>query len=120
MLIIRREQMNVMSEYMLHAFVSKMMIHLRSNYPDIIQNANDGAIRDFIKACVERANSFNIRAADNIQIFLQLTTLYGSEFFEMPGYEWAKAILEDEKIDETEKMNRINEYQIFSEGLGAG
>lgn len=119
MLVIRKEQMVVMSEYMFDSFVSNMVVHLRATYPEKTENKNDESIRKFVRDSVERANSFNVHAADNLETFLECATLYGSDFFRKPEFEWAKTILEDDMIDETEKMNRINEYQVFSEDLCA-
>ena len=120
MLVIRREQIDVLSAYMLDGFVSRMAIRLRADYARETEKMNDEDLRKFIKANIERANAFSVRADDNLASFLELATLCGADFFEMPGYEWAKTILEDDMIAETEKMNRINEYQIFDEDLGAG
>ena len=115
MLVIRKEQMAVMSEYMFDNFISDMVVHLRNDYPREIESMDDDSLRVFIRESIERANSFNIRASENLEFFLDCEVVYGPAFYTHQDYVWAKVILLDEKNDETEKMSQINEYQIFAE-----
>ncbi|MDJ0819196.1 MAG: hypothetical protein QNJ58_23505 [Desulfobacterales bacterium] len=113
MLVIRKAQIDGMSEYMLDRFVTKMVVHLRTNYPEKTTERNDENLKKFIRDSVDRAHSFNIRADDNLETFIEHTVLHGLDFFEKDAFKWAKAILEDEMVNETEKMNGIIEQQIF-------
>lgn len=120
MLVIRKEQMNVMSAYMFDKFISKMVVQLRATHSDKTQNKNDESIREFVRASIERANSFGIRTTENLEIFLEYTIEHGLDFYKKPDYAWANSILIDNSIEETEKMNLMNEQQIFGDWSSVG
>jgi hypothetical protein len=114
MLVIRSEQMKVLGDYMLDAFVARMIKHLQTEFPDQTSHRNELEFREFVRAGVNKAASFDVHLSDNIESFLEFITVFGADFQSNSELSWATVILEDGTIDETEKLNRISEHRIFS------
>ena len=112
-MIIRNAQMQVFSDYMFAAFVRRMIVHLRLTCPEETQHLDDGALSELIRKGVENASTFNIQEEQNLETFLEYTARYGVEFYDTPKFRGARQVLENDQINETEKMNRVNEYLIF-------
>lgn len=120
MLTIRTEQMAALSDYMLGNFITEMIDHLRSEYPEQTMEKSDADMRSFVRGGVDMAHEFNIRLSANLESFLEFVTLHGLDFQSRSELQWATTILADQAIDESEKMNRISEYAIFGGPLMAG
>jgi hypothetical protein len=66
-----------------------------------------------IKDAIADAGRFEIQEEANLETFLEYTVRYGMEFYDTPPFHGARRVLENGQINETEKMNRVNEYLIF-------
>ena len=116
MLKLRLDQMDALGASALMRFIERMGRSLRSNFPAETARLSEGQLRTQIREGMERANALAIRSGANLESFLECEAVYGPAFWENSEYEWARSILGDDSLDETEKLNLINEHQIFGEG----
>lgn len=112
-MIIRNAQISSLSDYVFDAFVKKMVVHLRSTCPKETQPMDDKALSKLVRTGVDNAGNFKIREEANLETFLEYSVRYGMAFYDTPVFRGARQVLASDKIDETEKMNRVNEYLIF-------
>jgi hypothetical protein len=110
---IRKAQMQAFSHYVFASFVTRMAAHLRHTCREQTGQLDEAALSQLIRAGVERASSFHIREEANLETFLEYSARYGMEFYDTPLFHGSRRVLEDSRMDETEKMNRVNEYLIF-------
>jgi hypothetical protein len=115
MLRIRKEQMETMSGYMLGSYISQIAELLRSRHK-FRAGTTDEVIREWIGAIIRQAEQFGIRSAHNVEFFIDRKIEYGPEFPCGTHHAWARSILQDDSMNETEKLNRLNEHEIFGPG----
>jgi hypothetical protein len=113
MMVIRNEQMEALSKYVFDEFLKRMVVRLRNTCQTETQFMDDGAFLNLVRDGVDHASEFKIREEENLETFLEYTVRYGKEFYATPLFHGARGVLESSQLDETEKMNRINEYVIF-------
>ena len=112
-MIIRKAQMDALSDYVFQSFVQRMVVRLRAKCPEQTSGMSDDEIGKFVSAAVDRANSFNVHTEKNLVTFLEFATRYGMDFYTAAPFNGAQDVLENERLNETVKMNRVNEYLIF-------
>jgi hypothetical protein len=113
LVIIREAQMDRLGDSMFNAFVGRMAVRLRAACPAETQSLDDNALRTRIRKEVGNANGFGIEQEQNLETYLEYAIRWGTDFYEAPPFLGARRVLEDELLDETEKMNRVNEYLVF-------
>ena len=112
-MIIRKAQMDAMSDYVFDSFVRRMLVHLRAKCQERTAAISDAELDKFVRAGVGRAHSFNVRSEPNLVTFLEFAAQYGLDYYTTTQFTGALGALEDGELNETEKMNRVNEYLIF-------
>ena len=112
-MIIRKAQMDAMSDYVFDSFIQRMVIHLRAKCQEQTAAISDAELDKFVRAGVDRAHSFNVRSEPNLVTFLEYASRYGMDFYASAPFSGAQSVLENGKLNETEKLNRVNEYLIF-------
>ena len=118
MLKIRPEQMEEMSEYMLRQFEDRMVIHLRSAFPDQTKEMTEPDLRAMIQAGIDRANGYDITDENDVIRFLEYLCQYGPDFGESSETSWANRFLGDENLSGTTKMDDIDDHELFVIALG--
>ncbi len=113
MLIIREEQMQVLRTHRFDLFLSNMMAYLRESYPGWAKSMDDMELAAFVKDSIQKANGLGVQTTDNLRGFLDFCVIAGSDFLSDSSFGWAKNVLASEEQDETEKINRLNEYFVF-------
>jgi hypothetical protein len=113
MLKIRHEQLEVLNQVAFEHFILRMVDHLISTFPEHFDSVDDEDIYSFVNNGVERAKTHGIEGEYDIQRFLECCTVYGENFGEAPESQWAKPFLERADLDGTEKMDQINDYELF-------
>lgn len=119
MLVIRKAQLETLEEYSLASFVQRMAKQLRSSCAAETRDISEPDLRQMISAGVERAEQFGIEDEADVERFLDYTLRFGPEFGNTSQTTWAGEILQDDGMDGSEKMNRINDYDLFVLGLGS-
>jgi hypothetical protein len=108
-MIIRKEQMDVLSRFMLGQFENEMIVHLRSRFQSCSQ-MKDGDLRTLVRGGVERAGQYEIVKEYDVRRYLEFMVEYGDDF---DRTEWAAQILTNQSLSGTQKMDRIDDYTLF-------
>lgn len=118
MLVIRKEQMEVFSRYMLKKFEDRMVIHLQSSFSEPTKGMPETDLRSMIQTATDKAKVYNVTTEDDVQRYLEYMMIYGPKFDTDPKTMWARKILRTEDIDGTEKMELMDEHvEVEKEGL---
>jgi len=117
-MIIRREQMDILSEHTLRQFLDRMVAHLKKEFPEQTENMPEDDLRDLINQSMEHAETYGVTDEVDIERYLECTFLYGRDFDANPQTSWAREILRDNDLSGFDKMNRINDYELFILKLG--
>ena len=113
MLTIRREQMEALGRYSLDQFEAAMIRHLRTRFPAQTETRIDSDLREMIKNGIGRAAVYDITLENDVKRYLEYMVLYGPEFDQTPQTAWAGDILRADDLDGTEKIDRIDEAELF-------
>ena len=118
MLVIRKEQMEVLGRYMLKQFEDRMVIHLRSGFREQTKDMPETDLRSMIQTAIDKGKVYNVTTEDDVQRYLEYMMIYGPEFDTDPKTMWAGEILRTEDMDGTEKMELMDEhFDLEEEGL---
>lgn len=110
MLIIRNEQMDVLSEYMVEQFVNEALLHLRTSFPDQIEDVPDADLRSMVYTGIKNAGEYNITIEEDVLRYLEFMITYGADFDINRDTLWAGEILNQEDAKGTEKIQLIDKY----------
>ncbi len=106
MLVIRKEQMQMLSELRTDCFVNRAVKHLQSNFPDKIRGMDESSLNNMIRKVMSKAYQYHIKTEDNIIRYLEFVMAYGSDFDTIPK---AREALCSEDIYETAKMDLLDD-----------
>lgn len=109
MLIIRKEQLEVLSASMVDKFIDSTAVHLRTIFPDQTDTMQDADLKKIIKAGILQAKQFDITIEEEVLRYLELMVTFGPDFINSPDYSWARQILEQDIVG-TAKILLLNEY----------
>jgi len=113
MVIIRKEQMEVLSKNMVDQFIDRAGAHLQRTFPEQIKNMAETDLREMIHAGIVKAESYDITDEVDVERFLECMVRFGFDFDNHPQTSWAGQILQDKSLSGTEKMNQIDDYALF-------
>ena len=105
MLIIRKEQMDILGKYMLKQFENSMLVHLQTKFSDSLKGTPESDLRIMIQEGIDKATQYNVNAEDDVQLYLECMVIYGSDFDTNPETSWAGDILSIMKLDGSKKMD---------------
>lgn len=118
MLVIREEQMGAFRQYMLKQFEDRMVIHLNRNFPDEIKNIPELDLREIICICIDKAAKYDVTDETDVKRYLEYVVRYDSNFDINLNLPWTTKILSDKKLTGIEKMNQLDDYELFVLRLG--
>ena len=118
MLIIRKEQMDFFRQNTLGRFFDDMKQHLKKRYQEKTAKMEDGQLHTIIVEGVHTAKGYDITDENDVKRFLEYLVEYGHGFGETPDTTWAGQLLNDKKLSDTEKMDKIDDYDLFVITLG--
>ncbi len=118
MLTIRKKQMDVLSQYLLNQFSYRMELHLTKRYSVQTKEMDDGQLRELIVKGIEEAEKYDVTDENDVKRFLEYLVEYGCDFGHSAETMWADQFLNDEELTGTEKMNKIDNYDLFVLTLG--
>jgi hypothetical protein len=105
MLLIRKEQMEVMRGGALRLFEDEMIVHLAEFSPPLFRAVKEDQMRkairmgmnraDGIRMGMNRADGYGFNFRGPVRLYLELMLLFGSFFDTDPQYPWAGEILTD-------------------------
>jgi hypothetical protein len=117
MLTIRPEQMRVLGLALQERFSARMAKYLRRVYAKYVANWSDEQLFGLIEQATTDARDYGITAERDVARYIGYAVTYGREFHLKP---WAAGILETPKINGTQKMDRLDAYDLFAGRSGAG
>lgn len=107
MLVIRREQMLVLSNSAISTFHKRLEGHIRTCWPHRFQGRDCSDVRGWIERCVARAGSYDIKAERDIVRYLDSQALMGEGFEDSTEESWAQDILSSAKLSPQSKAFAI-------------
>ncbi len=108
-MIIRRNQMNQFSQYMVKSFEDRMVTHLRKFFPEKVEALGEEAVRSKIQSGIERADGYLVTREVDVARLIDLKFALAPDFDELEEMSWAREILEDHSISGQDKMDRVYE-----------
>ncbi len=112
MLLIRKEQMEVLSAYMREQFEWRMVEHLRATFPDRTRDLPNERIRVVVRDSIRKAESYGIEYEDDIRRFIEYLVIYGLQLDTQAETQWIGDILRRNDLDGTAKMNLIDSREL--------
>jgi hypothetical protein len=93
---IRKEQMDVLSDYMVAQFERDCAAYLRAARADRLKDTDDRALSRLIRTGIDRAETYEIEIEDDVRLFIECMVCRGADFGEEPR---SAAYLKDPKLD---------------------
>jgi hypothetical protein len=94
--IIRKEQVEALTQIPLQAFEDEMVGHLAAFSPPLFRAVKEPQLREAIRFGTARAAAYGITFRGPVRLYLELMLLFGSHFDTDPQYPWAAEILQDQ------------------------
>lgn len=113
MVKIRKTQMKMLSEYTLRQFDHRMAVHLRTTFPKQTEDLPEAQLQVRIRTGVAQAAQYDVIIEDDVRRYLEYMTMYSVDFDTNPRSAWAGEILRMQNLSGGEKMDRIDEYDLF-------
>jgi hypothetical protein len=95
MLVIRKEQMEVIRQAALASFENEMLAHSQKFSPQLGKVLGEQQLRLAIRRAMARADRYGFTNRGPIRLFVELMFLFGSAFDDDPQYPWVANILCD-------------------------
>jgi hypothetical protein len=105
--------MQTLSEYMLRQFEKRMEKHLQSFADSTRRPVPAAELPKFIRSGFKKAANYGITDEADVQRFLEFAWQNGLEFDARPDMPWARQILDEKSTGGTQKMNRLEEYDLM-------
>ena len=99
--------MRAFSASMREGFEERLVEHVERAWPEEIWNVPEPVVRQRLHRTVDRALAYNVKRERDVVIFVDLTYEHGESFELVPGFAWARRILEDPGLAGAEKIARI-------------
>jgi hypothetical protein len=112
MLVIRQEQMDVLSVYMRAQFEQQMVKHLREKFPERTQDLPDERIRMVVQSSIKKAERYGIEYEDDIRRFIEYLVIYGTRLDTREDTQWLGDVLRRNDLDGTAKMDLIDQREL--------
>lgn len=112
MLVIRQEQMDVLSAYMRAQFEQRMIQHLRAKFPERTQDLPDERIRLVVQNSMKKAQSYGVEYEDDIRRFIEYLVIYGTRLDTREETRWIGDILRRDDLNGTAKMDLIDSREL--------
>jgi hypothetical protein len=113
MVKIRKTQMKMLSEYTLRQFENRMAVHLRTTFPKQTEDLPEAQLQARIHTGIAHAAQYNVIVEDDVRRYLEYMTMYSVDFDTNPQSAWAGEILRMQNLSGDEKMDCIDEYDLF-------
>ena len=96
-----------------------MEAHLRSNFPERASSLDPPALSGVVQSGIDQAAKYGIETEPDIRRYLELALQYGAAFDADPKCAWASEILNRTDLDGTQKINLLDQYELFELPGGA-
>ena len=107
MLVIRKEQMDVLEKLPRTLFEDQIIQHLNRNYPRECRELGKDQVRVVVQLGIRRAAEHGFRTQRQVGFYISLMLLLGSDFDRDPQLPWVAMILADLLADPSNLMERL-------------
>jgi hypothetical protein len=108
MLVIRKEQMEVLSRAGLDTFASRLASVFLERHPEKFGASGMQGAREFVRKSLPLARKYDVHSDRSIAMCLYFLLLYGEDFASRPENAWAVEILTDQSdADGEARMQRL-------------
>jgi hypothetical protein len=114
MLVVRRQQLEAFRRSLTEGLLRRLATDLRRACPIETAAVPGDALRILIEAAMKRAKEFEIVAEADIRRYLPFVFRHGAAFDVQPETAWAVQILRRRDLEPHEKLNALEEYQLFA------
>ena len=115
MLTIRDAQMRALEGEMQRRFEVRMEDYLRSAYADQLQSKTSEEVLHLIRQGITKSEQYGIVIENDVSRYITYMVTHGADFDRTEA--WAAEIFQDSRINGTQKMDRIDDYD-FRGGRG--
>jgi len=112
MLVIRTEQVDVLSASMRIKFEQRVIEHLRAVFPDKTKHLPDEKIHSVVRDSIRKAESYGVEYEDDIRRFIEYMVIYGTQLDVREQTQWVGDILRRSDLDGTAKMDLIDTREL--------
>jgi len=116
MLILRKKQMEALSEYMISQFEDRMLTHLRQAFPQATAKFAEDEFSSIIPAGIEKAKTYGVVLESDVKTFLEYVALYGLGFDSNQEPNEVSGVLRDKSLNSSEKMDILYRLRQEKEG----
>jgi len=121
MLVIRRQQMNILSWKIRKAFEDRMVLHLKEFFPDQCEMLGEKGTLAAIRQGMERAEIHGLGTESDLAKYLNVMFTFGRDFDKDPELPWASAILNArDGSAPSKRLARLYQTAIDKESEGRG
>ena len=107
MFVLRRTQLDALTEPVREAFVDNALRSLAKVFPGDARLADEKATRALVHDAIARAAEYDIARERELLLFIYLVFDQGPGFESRPDQPWIERILRDPGLGEPEKMDVI-------------
>jgi len=120
MLLIRKEQLQVLAASRRKDFESRLISHLRKWFPDQTAQLGETGLRTWISHGHQRAAEYGFASERDICKYLDLMLVFGRDFDTDPKYAWASLFLSGKSLHTPSvRMNRLIAAALRQSGGGS-
>ena len=112
MLIIRAEQMRALSDAMQHRFESSMLRYFRSAYARRLAHVSDTDLSALVRRGIEESGRYGVVTTTDVARYIGTWSSIGPDFDR--SQPWASEVLRSTQMTGTQKMDRIDDYDLFA------
>jgi hypothetical protein len=110
MLIIRREQWDALSRYMVDRFEDDVVKYLQRKFQQKTEGLPEGDLRLLIQAGIKNAQRYGITIEADVVGYIECMMTYGVGFDTDAATAWAGEILNDAELPGREKAKRLIQH----------
>jgi len=114
MLVIRKTQMRVFELSALLKFEDDVVGSLKASCPEETGNLSETDLRAFIRSGISKSEKYSVTDEADVRRFLEFMLRHNAGFELQADASWAAGILRDEQLSGMEKMDQIEEAELFT------
>jgi len=108
MLIIRKEQMDALSEALSEAFEDDRVKHIASKYPDFFDEMGEEDVRQLVRQGMEKSKMYGVQARNDVAFLIDLMVEFGPDFEREGKILWTGDILRNHGLSGNGKISLID------------
>lgn len=107
MMIVKQAQLDALADRLKEKFIRLMAAHLGQHFPDRCATLGPERVRAQILEGLAVADTFGIKTEQDVAGLIHFRFDVGRPFESEPDFGWAVAVLRDDLLDPTERVDRL-------------